>query len=209
VLNGWAGVGIHGPVHDVVAVLRCAVKSAEEDGVDVGEVDREDRVSLRHQELWPRRGGAARADRRRQSWELPRRWRRRSHGRVQVLQGAFPKPTRGGSPLALSRLGCSVPMWGSWCWRRRRCGWRTARACRLRGMVRTSDADPPGGRKRSRVVGVPSPFGLTGRPDVRTPHGSCRPDNLTRPEGLQPLAGQSRTRPCRSPARANRRRRYV
>ena len=49
--NGWAGVVIHGPVHHVVAVPRCVVKPAEEAGVDVGQVDREDRVSLRHQKL--------------------------------------------------------------------------------------------------------------------------------------------------------------
>jgi len=53
-------------------VLRYAVKPADEVGVDVGQVDCEDRVSLRHQQLSPRRVGTARADRRRQSWELPR-----------------------------------------------------------------------------------------------------------------------------------------
>jgi hypothetical protein len=58
--------------------------------------------------------------------------------------GVFPKPTRGGSSLPLSRIGCSVRMRGRWCRRRRRSGWRTAQAYRLRGMVRTYGCGPAG-----------------------------------------------------------------
>jgi hypothetical protein len=55
---GWAV--IPGEVHATGAVLdhHQDVEAAEEDGVDVGEVDREDRVSLCGEELSPSRSGA-------------------------------------------------------------------------------------------------------------------------------------------------------
>jgi hypothetical protein len=60
---GTGGVGGNpGDVHAAGAVLDHdeEVEAAEEDGVDVGEVDREDRVGLRGQELSPGRAGALR-----------------------------------------------------------------------------------------------------------------------------------------------------
>jgi hypothetical protein len=45
--------GVSGEVHAAAAVLdhHQGVEAAQEDGVDVGEVDREDRVGLRCEEL--------------------------------------------------------------------------------------------------------------------------------------------------------------
>ena len=60
---GPGGVGGDpGEVHPAGAVLDHdeQVEAAEEDGVDVGEVDREDRVGLRGQELSPGRAGPQR-----------------------------------------------------------------------------------------------------------------------------------------------------
>ena len=57
---GPGGVGGDpGDVHAAAAVLDHDehVEAAEEDGVDVGEVDREDRVGLRGEELSPGRAG--------------------------------------------------------------------------------------------------------------------------------------------------------
>ena len=55
--------GDPGEVHAAAAVLdhHEDVEAAQEDGVDVGEVDREDRVGLRGQELAPGRPGPSRA----------------------------------------------------------------------------------------------------------------------------------------------------
>jgi hypothetical protein len=52
--------GDPGEVHAAAAVLDHDqdVEAAEEDGVDVGEVDREDRVGLGGEELAPGRSGA-------------------------------------------------------------------------------------------------------------------------------------------------------
>jgi hypothetical protein len=54
--------GDPGEVHAAAAVLdhHENVKAAQEDGVDVGEVDREDRVGLRGEELAPGRSGSLR-----------------------------------------------------------------------------------------------------------------------------------------------------
>ena len=53
---GWADPG---DVHAATLVFDHDedVEAAQEDGVDVGEVDREDRMGLRGQELWPGRPG--------------------------------------------------------------------------------------------------------------------------------------------------------
>jgi hypothetical protein len=53
--------GDPGDVYAAAAVLdhQQDVEAAEEDGVDVGEVDREDRVGLRGEELSPGRAGAS------------------------------------------------------------------------------------------------------------------------------------------------------
>ena len=59
---GSGGVGGDpGEVHAAAAVLDHEedVEAAQEDGVDVGEVDREDRVGLRGQELSPGRAGSS------------------------------------------------------------------------------------------------------------------------------------------------------
>ena len=84
---GSGGVcGDPGEVHAAGAVLDHDedVEAAEEDGVDVGEVDREDRVGLRCQELSPGRpwtaAGRGRCPRPSRS---SRRWRRRAGGRVR------------------------------------------------------------------------------------------------------------------------------
>ena len=52
--------GDPGEVHATAAVLdhHQDVEAAEEDRVDVGEVDREDRADLRGEELSPRRAGS-------------------------------------------------------------------------------------------------------------------------------------------------------
>jgi hypothetical protein len=57
--SGWVG-GDSGDVHSAAAVLDHdeQVEAAEEDGVDVGEVDREDRVGLRGDDLSPGRSGS-------------------------------------------------------------------------------------------------------------------------------------------------------
>ena len=54
--------GDPGEVHAAAAVLdhHEDVEAAQEDGVDMGEVDREDRVGLRGQELAPGRAGPSR-----------------------------------------------------------------------------------------------------------------------------------------------------
>jgi hypothetical protein len=61
--SGGVG-GDPGDVHLAVAVLdhHEDVEAAQEDGVDVGEVDREDRVGLRGEELSPGRSRPSRAE---------------------------------------------------------------------------------------------------------------------------------------------------
>ena len=53
--------GDPGDVHTAAAVLdhHEYVEAAQEDGVDVGEVDREDRVGLRGEKLAPGRAGGS------------------------------------------------------------------------------------------------------------------------------------------------------
>jgi hypothetical protein len=60
--SGGVGGDHPGEVHPAGAVLDHddEIEQAEEDGVDVGEVDREDRVGLRGEELSPGRSGPLR-----------------------------------------------------------------------------------------------------------------------------------------------------
>jgi hypothetical protein len=123
------------------AVLRCGVKPAEEVGVDLGEVDREDRVSLRRQKLSSRRVGTARSGSTPTGLGIAQTG---GGGDRMTESRCCREPFRSPPGVAVAgaqpiRLQC--PDAGTWCWRRRRTGRKTAQAYRLRGRGRTYDAD--------------------------------------------------------------------